>query len=143
MTEEVTNLIAEWADWPAITRHSHQEQLLGIESLRNALVRSAAQTTEAKAEAWQEGAVAQSDFDWDNNPSNPRSKGLSVPVNPYRPVAVVPEDPKPWQETQHGECDCVPDLGPSHCHLCGEGLGHIVTWDEAQKLHGVTPKAGA
>jgi hypothetical protein len=22
------------------------------------------------------------------------------------------------QDTEHIECDCVPDLGPSHCHLC-------------------------
>lgn len=40
-----------------------------------------------------------------------------------------------WQWNIHGECDCVPELGPSHCHLCGEAEGHPVPWDEAQKLH--------
>jgi hypothetical protein len=31
----------------------------------------------------------------------------------------------------HIECDCVPDLGPSHCHLCSERLGRQVSWAEA------------
>lgn len=35
------------------------------------------------------------------------------------------------RETEHIECDCVPDLGPSHCHLCGERAGHPVPWSEA------------
>lgn len=38
-----------------------------------------------------------------------------------------------WQETEHGECDCVPNLGPSHCHLCTEAVpgGPIVEWSSA------------
>lgn len=37
-----------------------------------------------------------------------------------------------WQEAMHGECDCVPDLGPSHCHRCSaEHAGRIVVWAEA------------
>jgi len=30
----------------------------------------------------------------------------------------------------HWECDCVPNLGPSHCHGCGEVAGHPVPWIE-------------
>lgn len=30
----------------------------------------------------------------------------------------------------HIECDCVPNLGPSHCHACGEIAGHPVPWSE-------------
>ena len=43
----------------------------------------------------------------------------------------VEQDPR---EVAHIECDCVPDLGPSHCHLCGERVGHPVQWVDA---HGV------
>jgi hypothetical protein len=28
----------------------------------------------------------------------------------------------------HWECNCVPDLGPTHCHGCSEAEGHPVTW---------------
>lgn len=31
------------------------------------------------------------------------------------------------QEFLHVECDCVPDLGPSHCHLCSMG-DHVIQW---------------
>lgn len=34
------------------------------------------------------------------------------------------------RETQHVRCDCVPGLGPAHCHLCGDRAGHVVPWDE-------------
>lgn len=35
------------------------------------------------------------------------------------------------RETEHIECNCVPELGPSHCHLCSERAGHPVPWSEA------------
>ena len=36
-------------------------------------------------------------------------------------------DPRKYE---HIECDCVPDLGPSHCHLCSERLGKPISWDD-------------
>lgn len=33
--------------------------------------------------------------------------------------------------TEHVECDCVPDLGPSHCHPCSEQAGREMPWTEA------------
>jgi len=33
----------------------------------------------------------------------------------------------PVQEFLHIECDCVPEYGPSHCHLCS-GDGQPVEW---------------
>lgn len=34
--------------------------------------------------------------------------------------------------TNHIECDCVPDLGPSHCHLCSERLDQHVEWSNCE-----------
>lgn len=31
---------------------------------------------------------------------------------------------------EHFECDCVPGLGPSHCHGCSEDLNREVSWEE-------------
>lgn len=39
------------------------------------------------------------------------------------------------REDFHMECDCVPDLGPSHCHACGENEDSVVTWWRALELH--------
>ncbi len=30
----------------------------------------------------------------------------------------------------HALCDCVPDLGPAHCHLCGNTTGTTVPWGQ-------------
>ena len=38
------------------------------------------------------------------------------------------------REVAHWECDCVPDLGPTHCHACGDAAGHPVEW--ADSTHG-------
>ena len=39
-----------------------------------------------------------------------------------------PTDPR---EFAHMECDCVPDLGQSHCHKCGdEAGGRIIAWKD-------------
>ena len=45
----------------------------------------------------------------------------------------VPVTEEAWQEVRHGECDCVPDLGPSHCHMCREGDldGPVGEWSSA------------
>ncbi len=40
------------------------------------------------------------------------------------------DDPR---KVAHIECDCVPDLGPSHCHLCSERRGAPVPWGEAHR----------
>lgn len=37
----------------------------------------------------------------------------------------------------HFECNCVPELGPPHCHACGEAAGRPVPWAEA--VHGPMP----
>lgn len=31
----------------------------------------------------------------------------------------------------HFKCDCVPDQGPEHCHLCGDDAGRPVAWVDA------------
>lgn len=41
-----------------------------------------------------------------------------------RPVEVDPRD------VAHIACDCVPDLGPEHCHLCSKRAGPPVPWPE-------------
>ena len=38
------------------------------------------------------------------------------------------------REVAHWECDCVPDLGPTHCHACSDAAGHPVEW--ADSTHG-------
>ncbi len=37
----------------------------------------------------------------------------------------------PLQEHAHWRCDCVPDLGPAHCHRCSRIAGQAVAWEEA------------
>lgn len=32
--------------------------------------------------------------------------------------------------SEHFECDCVPNLGPPHCHGCSEACGEAVPWPE-------------
>lgn len=34
------------------------------------------------------------------------------------------------RELLHARCDCVPNLGPAHCHLCGNQQGTPVPWAE-------------
>jgi hypothetical protein len=46
-----SELIAEWADYPTITRRSRKEQLDGIGALRDALEQSDEETTELRAES--------------------------------------------------------------------------------------------
>jgi len=36
------------------------------------------------------------------------------------------QEPDP-RDYSHVRCDCVPDLGPAHCHLCS-GPGWNATW---------------
>lgn len=42
----------------------------------------------------------------------------------------APVDPR---SVSHVECDCVPDLGPSHCHLCSENQQREVAWGECDQ----------
>lgn len=39
------------------------------------------------------------------------------------------------RETTHMPCNCVPDLGPEHCHLCSTEQGREVPWDECRGPH--------
>lgn len=34
----------------------------------------------------------------------------------------------------HAKCDCVPDLGPAHCHFCGNVKGSPVPWTECEAV---------
>lgn len=34
----------------------------------------------------------------------------------------------------HFRCDCVPELGPEHCHVCGDDKGRPVAWSEAHPM---------
>lgn len=38
-------------------------------------------------------------------------------------------------EDQHWECDCVPELGPSHCHRCSAKEGYVVPWGECSRVN--------
>ena len=38
------------------------------------------------------------------------------------------------REHLHAKCDCVPDLGPAHCHLCGNERGTPVPWPECSAV---------
>lgn len=44
-----------------------------------------------------------------------------------------PQEPRerPMQEHAHWRCDCVPDLGPAHCHRCSRIQGRAVAWEQA------------
>lgn len=42
----------------------------------------------------------------------------------------------------HAECDCVPDLGPAHCHLCGNEKGVPVPWPECSAVRAAAPEPG-
>ena len=45
--------------------------------------------------------------------------------------AVVTVDAR---EHLHAKCDCVPDLGPAHCHLCSNERGVPVPWPECSAV---------
>lgn len=45
--------------------------------------------------------------------------------------AVVTVDAR---EHLHAKCDCVPDLGPAHCHLCSNERGAPVPWPECSAV---------
>lgn len=49
--------------------------------------------------------------------------------------AVVPDA----REHLHAKCDCVPDLGPAHCHLCGNKKGEPVPWPECLAVRAAVP----
>jgi hypothetical protein len=52
-----------------------------------------------------------------------------------RQASRKPTDPR---DVAHIECDCVPHLGPSHCHLCSKREGREVPWPEAHGSREVT-----
>lgn len=37
----------------------------------------------------------------------------------------------------HFECDCVPHLGSSHCHACGDAAGQVTPWSETPHRNAV------
>ena len=43
------------------------------------------------------------------------------------------------REHLHAKCDCVPDLGPAHCHLCGNEKGEPVPWPECLAVRVAVP----
>ena len=48
-------------------------------------------------------------------------RDLEEPFDEQRP------DPR---AVMHAKCNCVPSLGPAHCHKCGENQGSPVPWTE-------------
>jgi hypothetical protein len=57
---------------------------------------------------------------------------------------VCPAPPAPQEgdarERLHAKCDCVPDLGPAHCHLCGNEQGSPVPWPECSAVRTAAPE---
>lgn len=45
-------------------------------------------------------------------------------------ASVVPEEPEDPRKVAHIACDCVPNLGPEHCHLCSERNGKPTAWPD-------------
>lgn len=48
--------------------------------------------------------------------------------------ATVPDAATDAREHLHAKCDCVPDLGPAHCHLCSNVKGSTVPWGECEAV---------
>lgn len=53
------------------------------------------------------------------------------------PRAAVPGAAPDAREYMHAKCDCVPDLGPAHCHLCSAD-GSPVEWANCVAVQQVT-----
>ena len=51
--------------------------------------------------------------------------------------AAVPDAATAAREHLHAKCDCVPDLGPAHCHLCSAD-GSPVEWANCVAVQQVT-----
>lgn len=51
--------------------------------------------------------------------------------------ATVPDAATDVREYLHAKCDCVPDLGPAHCHLCSAD-GSPVEWANCVAVQQVT-----
>ena len=59
--------------------------------------------------------------------------------NAYRDIAraaIAAMTPTP--SGVHFRCNCVPELGPEHCHVCGDDEGRPVAWAESH----ATPDVG-
>lgn len=41
----------------------------------------------------------------------------------------------------HFECDCVPNLGPPHCHACSDEIGNPVMWSACPSSVQVLPSS--
>lgn len=50
------------------------------------------------------------------------------------PDACSQDQPADAREVLHARCDCVSDLGPPHCHLCGTARGVAVPWEECSAV---------
>lgn len=40
-------------------------------------------------------------------------------------------------ENNHMWCNCVPDLGPPHCHFCSRELEKEVSWEDCESVKAV------
>lgn len=52
----------------------------------------------------------------------------SGPENLRHTLDALP--PSAARASEHRTCDCVPTLGPPHCHACSDAAGEPVPWSE-------------
>lgn len=72
---------------------------------------------------------------WANGHPNRRSSELMRALADA--LAAVPDAATDVREYLHAKCDCVPDLGPAHCHLCSAD-GSPVEWANCVAVQQVT-----
>lgn len=60
-----------------------------------------------------------------------------MPCDEFGRTAAVPDAATDAREYLHAKCDCVPDLGPAHCHLCSAD-GSPVEWANCVAVQQVT-----
>jgi len=60
------------------------------------------------------------------------------PSHPCLFACPHPSHRTPTPSSVHSRCNCVPELGPEHCHVCGDDEGRPVAWAESH----ATPDVG-
>ena len=90
---------------------------------------------EAAARALFHDPLASDDYTWEEMVAEDNSRAELWRDDARRVLAaadaVVTVDAR---EHLHAKCDCVPDLGPAHCHLCSNERGAPVPWPECSAV---------